>query len=83
MRTIASSIAYSIAGWMMSNTKAATTSRIAISMRCRDSELMRLMKVVSRMCALRRIASTAPSTDSHTNSVEASSSAQISGRWKK
>ena len=34
----------------------------------------RPMKVVSRMCALRRIASTAPSTESQTNSVEASSS---------
>ena len=44
---------------------------------------VRLMNVVSRMCALRRIASTAPSTESQTNSVEASSSAQISGRWKK
>src|ERR1043166_4450587 len=38
------------------------------------------MNVVRRMCALRRIASTAPSTESQTNSVAASSSAQISGR---
>ena len=38
------------------------------------------MNVVSRMWAVRRMASTAPSTESHTNNVEASSSAQIKGR---
>ena len=80
VRTIASSIAYSIAGWTISRTKAATTSRIAVSILRRSAGVARLMKVVSRMCALRRVASTAPSADSQTNSVEASSSAHTSGR---
>ena len=80
VRTIASSIAYSIAGWTMSSTKAAITRRMAVSIRCRSAGLAPPMKVVSRMCALRRMASTAPSTESQTNSVDASSSAQISGR---
>ena len=41
---------------------------------------IRLISAVSRMCSLRRIASTAPSTHSHTNRMEASSSPQTSGR---
>ena len=80
VRTIASSIAYSIAGWTISRTNAAITSRIKVSICWRSAGAARLMKVVSRMCALRRIASTAPSAESQTNSVEASSSAHTRGR---
>ena len=83
VRTIASSIAYSIAGHAISSTNAAITSSTAVSICWRRTGPARPMNVVSRMCALRRIASTAPSTESQTNSVEASSSAQISGRCKK
>ena len=60
-------------------TKAATTSRMITSIFWRVAGAARLMKAVSRMCALRCMAITAPSTDSHTNRVDASSSAQTSG----
>ena len=56
-------------------TVSTTTSQIA-----RASGDMRLISAVSRMCSLRRIASTAPSTHSQTNRIEASSSPHTSGR---
>src|SRR5947208_9780778 len=54
VRTIASSIEYSIAGWIMRRTKAAITRRTAASIRCRRAGGVRLMNVVNRMWALRR-----------------------------
>ena len=80
--TIASSMLYSIAGGTRMRTKAATTSRTITSIFWRSSGPARLMNAVSRMCALRRVARTAPRDESHTNRVDASSSAQMSGLWK-
>ena len=63
--------------------KATTTSRMITSICSRNPGPARLMKAVRRMCALRRIASTAPSAESQTKSVDANSSAQIRGLWKR